>query len=130
MRASMLFERSLIRLPCRRRRATGRHIEAEGVRGLEVDDELEFGRLLATELNFVAPVRFGRTEVAELNYRHRRLLRARSERPCRRHAAEHANEFPPTDTSWHWPLRRGACPRAINQTIAHRGSRQARYLPV
>jgi hypothetical protein len=42
----------------------------------------------------------------ETNNRHRRLLRARRERP-RHHAAERGQEFPPSDVACHVTLRLG-----------------------
>src|SRR6516164_2795610 len=41
---------------------------------------------------------------------HLRLLRARSERPCSRSAAERSNEFSPVDMDCHATLPRGSCP--------------------
>src|SRR5262249_60973688 len=44
--------------------------------------------------------------VEKPNYRHRRLLRARRERPRRRHAAERGQQLPPSDGDCHAPLPR------------------------
>src|SRR6516162_7963232 len=38
---------------------------------------------------------FGRRSIHDRNHRHRRLLRARRERPCNRRAAEQRDEFAP-----------------------------------
>jgi hypothetical protein len=54
-------------------------------------------------------VLFGRAEIHETDHRHRRLLRARSERP-RHRTAERGYQFPPLDLDCHVTLPWGSCP--------------------
>src|SRR5262245_26374622 len=47
---------------------------------------------------------FRRSDLEKPDHRHRRLLRARRERPRRRHAAERSYHFPPSDSDRHVAL--------------------------
>src|SRR5262249_7153973 len=67
-------------------------------------DEACLGESLAEPVDHVlGPRRRGVPE--EPDHRHRRLLRARRERPCSR-AAERDQQFPPSDGDCHTPLPR------------------------
>src|SRR5262249_21106431 len=75
----------------------------------------------------------GRSAVEEPDYRHRRLLRTRRERPRGRRAAECGQQFPPSDGDCHTPLpcevRNGTIARHQRAVLTARHLARARRAP-